>query len=59
MSIPDFQTIMLPFIKLVSDGNENKTSEVTQSLADEFKRTDDERNERLSSGEPRFNNRVH
>ncbi len=39
---------MLPFTKLVSDGNEYKISEVTQSLADEFKLTDDERNERLS-----------
>jgi restriction system protein len=39
---------MLPLIKLVSDGNEYRISEVTQSLADEFKLTDDERNERLS-----------
>lgn len=59
MPIPDFQTIMLPFLKSVRDGNEYRISEETQSLADEFKLTEDERNERITSGEARFNNRIH
>lgn len=59
MAIPDYQTLMLPVLKLASDGVEHKFSKTVEILADEFSLTDDERNELLPSGSQAvFNNRV-
>ncbi len=57
--IPDYQTLMLPLLKLVSDGQEHKYRDLIESLAVEFKVTDDERKELLASGNQAiFDNRV-
>jgi len=48
--IPDYQTLMLPFLRLLADGNEHLLSTLTATLADEFKLTDEERREMLPSG---------
>ena len=57
--IPDYQTLMLPLLKLVSDGQEHKYRELIESLAAEFQVTDQERKELLASGnQPIFDNRV-
>lgn len=59
MPIPDYQTLMLPVLRLASDGQEHKFSQAIERLADEFSLTDDERNELLPSGtQAVFNNRV-
>ena len=59
MAIPDYQTLMLPVLKLAADGLEHKFSKTVEILADEFSLTDDERNELLPSGSQAvFNNRV-
>jgi restriction system protein len=59
MSIPDYQTIMLPLLKFAADGNEHSTRESIEYLAGQFKFTDDERKELLPSGKARlFDNRV-
>ncbi|MEA2030080.1 MAG: restriction endonuclease [candidate division Zixibacteria bacterium] len=58
MSIPDYQTVMLPLLKLISDGQEHKLTDVFVSLAVEFKLTDDERIEMLGNGQRTFDNRV-
>ncbi len=60
MSIPDFQTIMLPLLELASDGKEHKLSEAIEYLATtRFNLTDTERKELLPSGkQARFDNRV-
>ncbi len=59
MSIPDFQSIMLPLIELASDGKEHKLSETIAHLAAHFNLTDTERKELLPSGkQARFDNRV-
>ncbi|NOU35553.1 MAG: restriction endonuclease [Kiritimatiellaceae bacterium] len=59
MAIPDYQTLMLPVLKLASDGAEHKFSKAVELLADEFLLTDDEKNELLPSGSQAvFNNRV-
>jgi len=50
MAIPDYQTLMLPFLRLLADGSEHTLSEVTESLAVEFNLTEAERNELLPSG---------
>lgn len=36
MAIPDYQSIMLPLLKLAGDQQGHKTSEVTDTLADKF-----------------------
>lgn len=57
--IPDYQKLMLPLLKLVSDGNEHKYRDLIEKLAIEFQITDDERKELLASGNQAiFDNRV-
>lgn len=57
--IPDYQTLMLPLLKLVADGQEHAARSLVEKLADEFRITDNERRELLTSGvQPVFDNRV-
>lgn len=59
MSVPGFQEILLPLLKLAQDGRDHRTSDVIAVLADEFGLSDAERLERLQSGkQSRFANRV-
>lgn len=59
MGIPDYQALMLPVLKLASDGFEHKISEAVERLAEEFQLTTEEKNELLPSGaQVVFNNRV-
>ncbi len=57
--IPDFQSIMLPFLTILSDGEEHTTIETNQKLANHFSLTEAEINEFLPSGVAKtFANRV-
>ncbi len=57
--IPDFQTIMLPFLQILSDGEEHTTNETNQKLAEHFNLSENELNEYLPSGSQKtFPNRV-
>lgn len=59
MAIPDYQTIMLPLLRLAADGVEHKFRDAVEQLAAEFTLTPDERSELLPSGTaPIFDNRV-
>jgi len=59
MTIPDYQSIMLPLLKLAGDRQEHSLREVIEALADEFYLTDEERKELLPSGrQATFDNRV-
>lgn len=59
MAIPDFQSVMLPLLRLCADGKEHAIGETTDILADQFKLTDDERKALLPSGvQEIFRNRV-
>lgn len=59
MPIPDFQSIMLPLLRLCHDGSEYANREVLEALAVEFSLTDEERKLLLPSGQQRvFDNRV-
>lgn len=59
MTIPDFQTLMLPILRC-SEMGEVRISDVVQSLADKFQLTDDERSELLPSGkQTTLANRAH
>ncbi len=60
MAIPDYQSLMLPVLKIASDGEEHRISDVVDRLATDFQLTEAEREELLPSGkQPTFNNRVH
>lgn len=59
MPIPDYQTLMLPFLRIAGDGKEHRFRDAVESLAQEFSLTDEERNVMLPSGTaPLFDNRV-
>ena len=59
MTIPDFQSIMLPLLEIVKDGQEHSHREVRESLAAQFNLSDAEKRELLPSGrQARFDNRV-
>lgn len=59
MAIPDYQTLMLPLLRLTSDGAERRFRDAVEALAAEFQLNPDERSELLPSGTaPTFDNRV-
>ena len=59
MAVPDFQSVMLPFLEFLRDGQEHTMREVTDALAERFKLTEEQRQEHLPSGpQPLFYNRV-
>ncbi|GIW91738.1 MAG: restriction endonuclease [Pirellulaceae bacterium] len=59
MSIPDFQLIMLPLLKLLGDDRERSIQECTNALADHFHLSPEERTKLLPSGQMSvFRNRV-
>jgi len=57
--IPTYEEIMLPFLKLLSDGKEHILNEAHDKLADHFQLTEEETRELLPSGQqPVFRNRI-
>jgi restriction system protein len=57
--IPDYQSIMLPLLRYVSDSQEHKMRDVTDALAVQFGLTEEEKRELLPSGAaPVFYNRT-
>jgi restriction system protein len=59
MTIPDFQTIMLPLLKITEDGKEHSIQDFVSRLARSFELSEQELNELLPSGkQPIFYNRV-
>lgn len=59
MAIPDYQSVMLPLLRLASDGHEHTLREAVEALAEQFKLTEEERKELLPSGSQfTFANRV-
>lgn len=50
MTIPDYQTIMLPLLKLAGDKKEHSIREAIDSIADLFKLSDEQKKEVLPSG---------
>jgi restriction system protein len=59
MPIPDFQTVMLPLLRHLSDGKEHSNQDTLKSLAEHFQLSADELAQLLPSGvQPVFTNRV-
>ena len=59
MSVPDFQTLMLPLLQIAADGREHKLSEAIETLAEQYDLSPADRRELLPSGrQSKFVNRV-
>lgn len=59
MTIPDFQTLMLPLLQLSGDGEIHYIHDAVEQLAEQFNLSDEERGRLLPSGQqPIFYNRV-
>jgi restriction system protein len=60
MAVPDYQSVMLPLLRLAAEkGEEISTGEAVEFLAEEFGLTDEDLKEMLPSGiQPTFVNRV-
>lgn len=59
MSIPDFQSIMLPLLRHIADGKEHSNRGITQALAEHFQLSREDLNRLLPSGRQKvFTNRV-
>jgi restriction system protein len=59
LTLPDYQTLMLPFLQTVGGGQERSMDEIIELLAKVFNLTEQDRNEMLPSGKQRtFYNRV-
>jgi restriction system protein len=57
--IPDYQTLMLPILKRISDGKEHKMRDLTELLANDFALTEEELSVQIPSGsQSLFYNRV-
>ena len=58
--IPDYQSLMLPLLRLAADGREHRISDVIEPLGKQLGLTQAEFDAMLPSGrQPVFNNRVH
>jgi restriction system protein len=49
--IPSYQEALLPFLRILSDGNEHAIKEVTEKISIEFNLTEDEKNQLVPSGQ--------
>lgn len=59
MSIPDYQSAMLPLLRLLGDNGEHRMRDVVAALANQFGLTEEEKKELLPSGNLVFENRVY
>jgi restriction system protein len=59
MAIPDFQTVMLPLLRVLEAGRERAKRDLVDELAEHFNLSDEERNALLPSGrQATFDNRI-
>lgn len=59
MAIPDYQSLMLPLLRFLGDGQERNVREAITQLCSEFKLTTQEKEELLPSGQqPIIDNRI-
>jgi len=59
MSVPDFQSVFVPLLKFASDGKEHTIREAREQIAREMELTQEDLAEKISSGQGKFENRVH
>ncbi len=54
MAIPDYESLMLPLLEFLMDGQAKSIHDATQYMVDRFKLTEDEINERIPSGQSTY-----
>lgn len=60
MAVPDFQTMMLPFLAVAGDGQEHTSGGMAESLAGQYQLTESEKTEMVPSGrQTRLMNRIY
>jgi hypothetical protein len=58
MAVPDFQTVILPLLRLAGDDGQHTLSDAVERLSQEFQLSDADRSDVLKSGQSRLYNRV-
>src|SRR5262249_30651754 len=58
MAVPDFQSLMLPVLRLAGDGKVHSLYDAIEYASDEFKLTDADVAEQIPSGQSRLSNRL-
>ncbi len=59
MAVPDYQSLMLPLLRLAADGKDHALRDAIEKLAEQFRLSPEDREEMLPSGTQRkFDNRV-
>lgn len=59
MTVPDYQTLMLPLLRMTADGQDHKIIALVEALADEFHLSEEDRDRLLASGQRVIFNRTH
>ena len=59
MACPPWPALTKPILQLANDGEEHRTSDEAEAIADRLNLTDEDRRETISSGGRRFNNRLY
>ncbi|MGB3907548.1 MAG: winged helix-turn-helix domain-containing protein, partial [Methanomethylovorans sp.] len=58
MTIPDFQSLMLPLLEYLNDEKEHSHRETIDHICSEFKLTEKEKQETLQNGQSIIGNRI-
>ena len=59
MSVPDYQSLMLPILERAADDGDHRVSDLIQELSDLLQLTEEDRDQRLASGQRTIFNRTH
>ncbi len=59
MSVPDYQTLMLPIVRMTADGQNHRIADLIEELSKEFRLTEQDRDQRIASGQRTIFNRSH
>lgn len=59
MTVPKFDALMLPLLKLSSDGKDHRLNDAIQPIADDLDLSEADRDEQIPSGQSRFRNRIY
>ena len=59
MPVPKFDALMLPLLKIASDGQEHRLNDVIQPIANALGLSDADREEQIPSGQSRLRNRIY
>jgi restriction system protein len=59
MSVPDYQSLMAPTLRVLADGGERSLAELRAVVADRLALSEDDLRAKIPSGTPLFANRLH